>query len=66
MVENQTLGESNNVIYLPKGVIKRNGSIVPFDAEKINSAIQRAGVASGEFDSNEALLLSAQVVKVLI
>src|ERR1035441_2713328 len=66
MAEYQTLGEKNNLISLPKGVIKRNGSLVPFDSEKIRSAIQRAGVVSGEFDSNEAFLLSAQVVKVLI
>jgi ribonucleoside-triphosphate reductase len=66
MAEYQTLGEKNNLISLPRGVIKRNGSLVPFDSEKIRSAIQRAGVVSGEFDSNEAFLLSAQVVKVLI
>ena len=66
MAEKQALGGSNNLISLPKGVIKRNGSLVPFDSEKIRSAIQRAGAVSGEFESNEAFLLSAQVVKVLI
>jgi ribonucleoside-triphosphate reductase len=56
----------NTLTTLPKGVIKRDGSLAPFDADKIRSAIQRAGAASGEFDANEAFLLTAQVVKVLI
>ncbi len=56
----------NNLFSLPKGVIKRDGSMVPFDSEKIRSAIQRAGAATKDFDANEAFLLSAQVVKVLI
>jgi len=66
MAEFQTLGNSNNLVSLPKGVIKRDGSLVTFDSEKIRSAIQRAGAASCEFEANEAFLLSAQVVKVLI
>jgi len=66
MAENQPLGSNSNLVSLPKGVIKRDGSLVPFDSEKIRSAIQRAGAATGEFDANEAFLLSAQVVKVLI
>ncbi len=66
MAENQPGGGSSNLVSLPKGVIKRDGSLVPFDSEKIRSAIQRAGAASGDFDANEAFLLTAQVVKVLI
>ncbi|MCE5181435.1 MAG: ribonucleoside triphosphate reductase [Betaproteobacteria bacterium] len=60
--------ESGNIslISLSKGVIKRDGTLAPFDSEKIRSAIQRAGAASGEFDANEAILLTAQVVKVLV
>ncbi len=50
---------------VPAGVIKREGERVAFDAEKIRSAIERAGIATGEFDANEALLLAAQAVKVL-
>lgn len=46
-------------------VIKRDGSVVVFDADKIRSAIARAGLASNEFDNNEAGMLAAQVVKVL-
>ena len=56
----------NTLISLPSAVIKRDGSRTAFDADKIRSAIQRAGQASGEFDASEAGLLSAQVVKVLI
>jgi ribonucleoside-triphosphate reductase len=55
----------NNPIALPRGVIKRDGKFSAFDSDKIRSAIQRAGQASGEFDVNEAALLTAQVVKVL-
>jgi anaerobic ribonucleoside-triphosphate reductase len=61
-----TPSTDNTLTTLPKGVIKRDGSLAPFDADKIRSAIQRAGAATGEFDANEAFLLTAQVVKVLI
>lgn len=50
---------------LPTRVIKRDGEAVPFAASKIESAILRAGRATGEFDDLEASLLTAQVVKVL-
>jgi len=66
MAENQPGGGSNNLVLLPKGVIKRDNTQAPFDSEKIRSAIQRAGAATGELDANEAFLLTAQVVKVLI
>lgn len=49
----------------PTHVIKREGEAVPFDADKIKRAIERAGVASGEFDATEAFLLTAQALKVL-
>lgn len=49
----------------PTSVIKRGGERIPFDAERIRSAIERAGIATGEFEANEASLLSAQAVKVL-
>ncbi len=50
---------------LPTRVLKRDGAEVPFDAKKIESAILRAGRASGEYAELEAGLLTAQVVKVL-
>ncbi|MDD2320160.1 MAG: ribonucleoside triphosphate reductase [Geobacteraceae bacterium] len=46
-------------------VVKRDGSKVPFVADKIRSAIRRAGEASGEFDGDEAGLLTSQVLKVM-
>ena len=54
------------VVSLPREVIKRSGLREAFDADKIRSALARAGQASGEFDGAEAALLCAQVVKVLI
>ena len=50
---------------LPTRVRKRDGREVPFDSRKIESAIRRAGQASGEFGELEAGLLTAQVVKVI-
>ncbi|MBK1703051.1 ribonucleoside triphosphate reductase [Halochromatium glycolicum] len=53
------------LLTLPTRVLKRDGEQVPFDGSKIESAILRAGQATGEFGEMEAQLLSAQVVKVL-
>ncbi len=50
---------------LPREVIKRSGQRAAFDASKINSALVRAGTASGEFGADEAGLLAAQAGKVL-
>jgi ribonucleoside-diphosphate reductase alpha chain len=44
---------------------KRDGSIVPFDAQKIQRAIQKALAATGTGDSNLAGELVAQVVKLI-
>lgn len=49
----------------PAGVIKRGGEKAVFDADKIRSAIERAGKATNEFDADEAQLLTAQAIKVL-
>lgn len=46
-------------------VIKRDGEKHAFDVSKIAVAISRAGEATGEFNSDEAWLLTRQVVKVL-
>jgi ribonucleoside-triphosphate reductase len=50
---------------LPIEIIKRDGSLAVFNKEKITSAIKRAGKAANEFSSDEALLLSGQVLKIL-
>lgn len=46
-------------------VIKRDGEKHAFDASKIAMAITRAGEATNEFGSDEAWLLTRQVIKVL-
>ncbi|HEX23294.1 MAG TPA: ribonucleoside triphosphate reductase, partial [Chromatiales bacterium] len=63
--ENTTPTDALSVTNLPTTVIKRDGRQGCFDSAKITSAIQRAGLASGEFGEEEARLLTAQVLKVL-
>ncbi len=46
-------------------VIKRDNTKMPFDQEKILSAVKMAGEATGEFEEEEARLLAKQVLKVL-
>ena len=53
------------VIRLPAEVVKRSGQRVAFDAQRIRSALEKAGAATGEFGEEEAALLTAQAVKVL-
>jgi len=53
------------VATLPARVRKRDGQEVSFDACKIESAILRAGQASGEFGALEATGLTTQVTKVV-
>lgn len=57
---------SSSTATLPREVILRNGDRVVFDAQRICSAIARAGRSAGEFGADEAQLLTAQVNKVLI
>ena len=40
-----------------KHIVKRNGSVKPFDVTKIVSAVTRAGKATGEFGEAKALSL---------
>jgi len=49
----------------PQFVVKRDGRTVPFNAAKIESALARAGAATGEYDGAVAARLSAQVVAAL-
>ena len=46
-------------------VTKRDGTLVPFDSDKIFNAIRKAGEATGEFGEQECYLLTGQVLKVL-
>ncbi|MDD2310748.1 MAG: ribonucleoside triphosphate reductase [Desulfuromonadaceae bacterium] len=50
---------------LPAQAVRRDGSTVPFDESRIESALLRAGRATGEFTEEEAGLLTRQVTKVL-
>ncbi|MDR2380282.1 MAG: ribonucleoside triphosphate reductase [Bifidobacteriaceae bacterium] len=45
----------------PAQVVKRTGETVPFDINRIESAIRRAGAATQEFGGAEAHLLARQV-----
>jgi len=53
------------VPHLPIEVIKRDGSRKRFDAAKIESALARAGAATGEFGPDAAAQATAQVIKVI-
>nr|WP_028842912.1 anaerobic ribonucleoside-triphosphate reductase [Thermodesulfovibrio islandicus] len=45
-------------------IIKRDGRIVPFDPEKITTAIAKAGKATGEFDYDVARRLTVKVLAI--
>ena len=47
-------------------IVKRDGSRAPFEAARIKNAITKAGKATGEYGDDEAALLTAQVLKVII
>ncbi|NQY26739.1 MAG: ribonucleoside triphosphate reductase [Piscirickettsiaceae bacterium] len=63
--EKATTAREPSIDKLPSMVMKRDGQQAKFDADKILSAIQRAGLATGEFVVEEARQLTAQVLKVL-
>jgi len=46
-------------------VKKRDGSIVKFNGDKVTSAIQKAGKATGEFDREFAEVLSIKVIRII-
>lgn len=46
-------------------VTKRDGTLAPFDSNKIYNAIKKAGESTGEFGESERWLLTSQVLKVL-
>ena len=49
----------------PSCVRKRSGSLLPFDPEKITSALARAGEATGEYDDAQAVKLSEQILSLI-
>ncbi|MBQ6655659.1 MAG: ribonucleoside triphosphate reductase [Ottowia sp.] len=65
LAANAAPASAPRIIHLPEAVIKRGGERVAFDAQRIRSALAKAGAATGEFGEEEAALLTAQAVKVL-
>lgn len=57
---------ASSLLSLPREVIDRRGQRAPFDGQRIRAALLRAGAATGEYGDEEADLLAAQVIKVLI
>ncbi len=49
----------------PAGVIKRSGATAMFDADRIRSAVERAGVATGEPSAAQAVLVTSDVLALL-
>jgi ribonucleoside-triphosphate reductase len=49
----------------PAAVVKRDGKSVAYDRAKIESALARAGAATGEFPAQEAARIARQVVRAL-
>ena len=58
-------GDIPAIAALPAEIVKRDGSRKRFDVAKIESAVARAGAASGEFGAATATQITAQVVKVI-
>lgn len=65
---------ANNELQMPSGkkykmpfenIVKRDGTLIEFNGDKIYNAILRAGETTGEFDQDDAWLLTAQVMKIL-
>ena len=63
--ENTVVTQEPSTIKLPLVVIKRDGKQASFDVGKIMSAIQQAGIATEEYNSQESERLTGQVLKVL-
>jgi len=56
---------SNVIARLPQQLRNREGKNVTFDSNRIKGAILKAGLATEEFEEDEARLLTTQVIKIL-
>jgi anaerobic ribonucleoside-triphosphate reductase len=56
---------TTNINSVPLKIIKRDASTKPFDARKIEYALSRAGLSSGEFDLVAANRLTRQVLHMI-
>lgn len=50
---------------LPNTITKRDGTVVPFEADKITRAIEKAGNHTGEFDISGAERLMQEVIELI-
>ena len=65
MSENQYKTALDNETIAIESVTKRDGTLAPFDSNRIYNAILKAGTSTNEFGEQEAWLLTGQVLKVL-
>lgn len=65
MSENQYKTALDNKTIAIESVTKRDGTLAPFDSNRIYNAILKAGTSTNEFGEQEAWLLTGQVLKVL-
>ena len=65
MSENQYKTALDNEAIAIESVTKRDGTLAPFDSNRIYNAILKAGTSTNEFGEQEAWLLTGQVLKVL-
>jgi ribonucleoside-triphosphate reductase len=56
---------TSGVAHALNSIVKRDGRLVPFDAEKIRSALVKAGEVTGEFRATEAEGLTVRILVVL-
>jgi len=54
-----------NKMRLPSSITKRDGTVVPFQTEKITRAIEKAGIQTGEFELAEAERLTQEVIELI-
>lgn len=64
MVSNKKGGEKENIFV--KSVLKRDGSVVPFDLERVVTAINKAMIQTGEGSEGEARLVANKVLADLV
>ena len=65
MSENQYKTALDNETIAIESVTKRDGTLAPFDSNRLYNAILKAGTSTNEFGEQEAWLLTGQVLKVL-
>lgn len=62
--ETTPYGDDRRAPAVFESIAKRDGRVVPFDAERISAAIAKAGAATGEYDADEARRLCRRVLAI--